>query len=207
MTGNESKTVRSTRLITITTAAVTIVSALSVAPPPAGAGRLCGRLDLSGPCASSSDLKPNLVVGGDAGQGRLRVRADDGTIAVDLRADNGSVTNLFANDPSASNGLVKAWARINADGTIAACWRCNRDPDETQQLAPGSYEVDFTPLDTDITERPRMATVSGSNGAMPQATIRAVDRTTPPDDSTVHIFTENPATGDRVDAPFVLVIY
>jgi hypothetical protein len=199
--------VRSTRLITISTGAVAIVSALSIASPPVEAGRVCNRLDLSSPCAGSSDLKPNLVVGGDTGQGRLRVRDDDGTTAVELRADDGNVTNLFANDPSASNGLIKAWAQINADGTIAACWRCNRDPDETQQLAPGSYEVDFTPLDTDITGRPRMATVSGSNGAMPQATIRAVDRTTPPDDSTVHIFTENPATGDRVDAPFVLVIY
>jgi hypothetical protein len=186
---------------------VAIVSVLSIAPPPAGAGRVCNRLDLSSPCAGSSDLKPNLVVGGDTGQGRLRVRAADGTTAVELRADDGNLTNLFVNDPSASNGLIKAWAAIDADGTIAACWRCNRDPDETQQLAPGSYEVDFTPLATDITERPRMATVSGNNGAMPQATIRAVDRTTPPDDSTVHIFTENPATGDRVDAPFVLVIY
>jgi hypothetical protein len=198
--------VRSTRLITATTAAVAVVSVLSIAPRPAGAGRVCNRLDLSSPCAGSGDLKPNLVVGGDTGQGRLRVRDDDGTTAVELRADDGNVTNLFANEESASNGLIKAWAAINADGTIAACWRCNRDPGETQQLAPGSYEVDFTPLATDLTERPRTATVAG-NGAMPQATIRAVDRTTPPDDSTVHIFTENPATGDRVDAPFVLVIY
>jgi hypothetical protein len=207
MTGNENKTVRGTRLITVTTAAVAIVLVLSVAPRPAEAGRVCNRLDLSSPCVGSSDLKPNLVVGGDTGQGRLRVRDADGTTVVELRSDNGSVTNLFANDPSASNGLIKAWAAINADGTIAACWRCNRDPVETQKLNFGSYEVDFTPLATDITERPRMATVSGNDGAMPQATIRVVDRTTPPDDSTVHIFTENPATGDRVDAPFVLVIY
>jgi hypothetical protein len=197
--------VRRTRLITVTTAAVAIVSVLSLTPP-AAAGRVCSRLDLSSPCTASSDLKPNVVVGGDTGQGRLRVRDDGGTMAVDLRADNRSVTNLFASDPRASNGLVKAWARINADGTIAACWRCNRDPDETQKLNVGSYEIDFTPLATDITGRPRTATVAGT-GAMPQATIRAVDRTTPPDDSTVHIFTENPATGDRVDAPFVLVIY
>jgi len=183
-----------------------VVAALSVATPPAEAGRLCNRLDLSSPCVRSNDLKPNLVGGGATGQGRLRVRDADGTTAVELRGDNGSVTNHFANDPSLSNGLIKAWAAINADGTIAACWRCNRDPAETQKLNLGSYEIDFTPLATDITGRPRMATVAG-NGAMPQATIRAVDRTTPPDDSTVHIFTENPATGDRVDAPFILIIY
>ena len=197
---------RSTRLITVTIATIAIVSALSVAPRPVEAGRVCNRLDLSSPCAGSSDLKPNLVVGGDTGQGRLRVRDEDGTTAVELRADDGNVTNLFANGPSASNGLIKAWAQINADGTIAACWRCNRDPAETQRLNEGSYEVDFTPLATDITGRPRMATVAGNGVPLPQATIRAVDRTTPPDDSTVHIFTEDPA-GDRVDAPFVLVIY
>jgi hypothetical protein len=199
--------VRSTRLITIATGAMAIVSALSIAPPPAGAGALCSRADLDSPCVSNSDLKASVVVGGNTGNGRLRLKSEDGVIGVDLRADNGNVTNLFSNDEDGSNGLVKAWAKINSDGTIAACWRCNRDPDETQKLNVGSYEIDFTPLATDITGRPRMATVSGNNGAMPQATIRAVDRTSPPDDSTVHIFTENPATGDRVDAPFVLVIY
>jgi hypothetical protein len=63
---------------------------------------------------------------------------------VDLRA-----TNLFSNDRDKSNGLVKAYAEINTDGTIAASWRCNTDPLETQRLATGSHEVDFTLLAID----------------------------------------------------------
>jgi hypothetical protein len=42
---------------------------------------------------------------------------------------------------------------------------------------------------------------------VPQALIRAIDRTTPPDFSTIHIFTHDPTTGALADAPFVLIIY
>ena len=172
---------------------------------PAAAGPVCNELDLGSPCVRSNDIRPSILLGGSGDSGRLRIRDAANATGVDLRS-NGNVTNLFSNDEDESNGLVKAWARINADGTIAACWRCSKDPLETQRLNTGSYEVDFTPLDTDITGRPRLATISG-DGMISQASVRAVDRTTPPDESTVHIFTESPATGARVDAPFVLIIY
>jgi hypothetical protein len=131
--------------------------ALTFAAPPAAAGPVCNELDLRSPCIRSNDLRANIALGGAAGNARLRLRNEDGASAVDLQASNGNVTNLFSNEEDASNGLVKAWARINGDGTIAACWRCNKDPNETRRLAPGFYEVDFTPLATDITGRPRSA--------------------------------------------------
>ena len=74
----------------------------------------------------------------------------------------GNVTNLFSNEEDESNGLVKAWAQIDADGTIIACWRCNTDPAETRRTSTaGHYEVDFTPLATDITGRPRSVALDG----------------------------------------------
>jgi hypothetical protein len=192
-------------LITVTIAALAVVLISSAGAPGARAGKVCGRLDLSSPCVSNSDMKPSIVLGGSSGDGRLRIRDDAKVTGVDLR-DNGNVTNLFDNDQSRSNGLIKAWAKINEDGTIAACWRCNKDPNETRRQSEGDYEVDFTPLGDDINGRPRSASVSG-DGMVPQALIRAIDRTTPPDFSTIHIFTHDPATGALADAPFVLIIY
>jgi hypothetical protein len=170
---------------------------------PAEAGRLCNRADINSPCVSSSDLKANLVVGGNTGNGRLRLRNDDGDTGVELRATDGNVTNLFSNAEDESNGLVKAWAKINADGTIAACWRCNTAANETFRVSEGLYEVDFTPLSTDISGRPRSATVSG-DGAVPQAVIRVAD--IPADASSLNIATNTPG-GALNDTPFVLIIY
>ena len=121
---------------------------------------------------------------------------------MDLR-DNGNVTNLFDNNQNRSNGLVKAWAEINEDGSIANCWRCNRTSG-TFRVSEGLYQVDFTPLSTDITGRPRSVTVSG-DGAVPLAAIRTADVDGEP--SALNVGTNNPTTGDPLDAPFILIIY
>jgi hypothetical protein len=184
-------------------AASVLAWTLSSLASPAEAGRLCGRADLDSPCISSSDLKANLIVGGATGNGRLRLRNDDGDNGVDLRADNGNVINLFSNDEDESNGLVKAWAKINDDGTIAACWRCDTDPSQTFRVSEGLYEVDFTPLATDITGRPRAATISGA-GNIPQAVIRVAD--IDDDASSLNVATNAPG-GALTDAPFILIIY
>jgi len=176
---------------------------LSGLASPAEAGRLCKRAGISSPCVSSSDLKANLVVGGNTGNGRLRLRNDDGDTGLELRSDSGNVTNLFSNDEDESNGLVKAWAKINADGTIAACWRCNTAASETFRASTGLYEVDFTPLATDISGRPRAATISGEGG-VPQAVIRVADILA--DASSLNVATNTPG-GALSDAPFVLIIY
>jgi hypothetical protein len=136
------------------------VAATWIAAPPAVAGPACDELDLRSPCIRSNDIRANIALGGATGDARLRLRNDAGATAVDLRASDGNLLNRFSNNGNESNGLVKAWAQINADGTIRACWRCNTDPNETQLFDTGRYEVDFTPLAPDITGRPRLATLN-----------------------------------------------
>jgi hypothetical protein len=167
------------------------------------AGRLCSNADLSSPCVSSSDLKTNLKIGSDDDDGRLRVESGLGD-PVELRGSTGNVTNPFSNDPDESNGLVKAWAKINADGSIDACWRCNTSGGETRRVSTGLYEVDFTPLATDITGRPRSAVISGTSG-VPVGALRMAN--TSGDESSVNVAINNPTTGALANAPFVVLIY
>jgi hypothetical protein len=183
--------------------ALAVVVTLGAVPQPAAAGPACDELGLDSPCIRSNDLRARLNLDEDGTNARLRVRDADGEDAVELDARRANVTNLFSNDEDESNGLVKAWANINADGTIAACWRCNTDPSETLRTGTGVYQVDFTPLSTDITGRPRSAVISGA-GVFPQAVIRVAD--IDDDASALNIATNAPG-GGLVDVPFVLIIY
>jgi hypothetical protein len=180
------------------------VAVMFAASRPVVAGPVCNKVDLRTPCIGSNDIRANIALGGATGDARLRLRNGDGANAVDLRASNGSLANLFSNGENESNGLVKAWAQIFSDGTVFACWRCNRDPNETRRLATGAYEVDFTPLATDITGRPRSATLDSNteNQVMAGAIILG-DRSA--DSSSVLVTTR--LDGSASDLPFVLIIY
>jgi hypothetical protein len=68
----------------------------------------------------------------------LLIRDADRENAVPLDAGSANLTNLFSNEEDESNGLVKAWAQINTDGTIAACWRCRTDLAETRRITTGA---------------------------------------------------------------------
>jgi hypothetical protein len=172
---------------------------------PAEAGRACDRAGLSSPCIKSSDLKARIDLDEDGKDGRFRVRNADGEDAVELDGSSANVTNLFSNDADESNGLVKAWAQINADGTIEACWRCNTDTGETQRLNTGIYEVDFTPLASDVSGRPRLATVDNhGGGATPVIIIGLADRNG--DASSIAVSTSD-ADGAATNAAFVLMVY
>ncbi|MGH6918759.1 MAG: hypothetical protein ACREJ0_13780 [Geminicoccaceae bacterium] len=171
---------------------------------PALAGPVCNELDLRSPCIRSNDIRANIALGGSTGDARLRLRNGSGANGVDLRASNGNLTNLFSNDQDASNGLVKAWARINEDGTIEACWRCNTDLNETRRLSAGEYEVDFTPLSTDITGRPRSATIDGGASF---ANIRLILLGNRVGDASSVFVGSASLSGVLTDSPFVLIIY
>jgi hypothetical protein len=174
----------------VTAAIGALVVALTLtAPQPAVAGLACDELDLRSPCIGSNDIRANIVLGGATGDVRLRLRNEAGANVVDLRASDGNLINRFSNNQEESNGLVKAWARINPDGTVAACWRRNTDPAETQALDPGTFEVDFTPLATDIRGRPRSATIDGGGQAALAGFIVIEDRTG--DSSSVFVATTN----------------
>jgi hypothetical protein len=188
----------------VTLAAVLAVPFMLGTTPPAVAGPVCNELDLNSPCVRSSDLRANIMLGGSGDEGRLRLRNGDGDTAVQLRATNGNVTNLFSNDENESNGLVKAWARINSDGTILGCWRCNKDPDETRRIDTGNYEVDFTPLSTDIRGRPRAVTLDGA-GQQSVAVLQSYDRVG--DASSVQVLVILATAGGPTNTQFALLIY
>jgi len=175
------------------------------ASQPAVAGPACNELDLRSPCIKSNDIRANITLGGSTGDARLQLKDDAGVQGVQLRATTGNVINRFSNDEEASNGLVKAWAQIEADGTIVACWRCDTDSAETRRFGTGSYEVDFTPLATDITGRPRSAIIDDLfDGEAEPGSITLADREL--DASSIFIATHDP-TGAFSDRPFILIIY
>lgn len=40
-------------------------------------------------------------------------------------------------------GKVKGTAGINENGTVASCWKCNKNSSQTKSLGGNNYEVDF----------------------------------------------------------------
>lgn len=89
-------------------------------------------------------------LGGIGEDGDLRLHDNTDTETFRVNGQSGTATNSLS-----SNGQVKAWARIDADGSVLSCWRC--DPDATSKLAGQPiYTVDFGPVGSDIQSRPRM---------------------------------------------------
>ena len=184
--------------VIMATGALAFATAL-IASQPAAAGKLCQRAGLSSPCVQSNDLKARITLKEAAKDGRLQIRDANNDTAFNLDGSSANVTNLFSNETDQSNGLVKAWARINADGTIDACWRCNTDPNETRRIAEGQYEVDFTPLATDISGRPLSASIVNSGLGMVVLNNNGID---PSSVSAATFFTSGFA-----DRNFVLMVY
>ena len=154
---------------------------------------------------TSVDLLPNLNLGKAGDDGDFTVKNAAGVVGVRQNGDNASVTNLYSSAASQSNGLVKAWAKLAADGTIVACWRCNTDPGLTQRASQGIYNVDFTPLAGDVRGRPRTATADlhGTGNdffTMITLTDNALDF------SQVTVVSAN-TSGSFTDKAFTLVIY
>ncbi len=127
---------------------------------------------------------------------------DNGTgswSSIVLSGSSGNLTNQFG-----GNGLVKAWARINANGTVASCYRCNAAAAETQSLGTGFYEVDFTPVGTDISSRPWSCSLGTGAvfGAIGQ--IGCVQRSGDPSSLFVDI---RGTTGLGADQAYTVVVY
>ena len=117
------------KLSTLFAVSVAFALSLGAAPGPAEAGKACKRIGLKSPCLGSSDHKPTLKLGRSGNDGDFTVRAADKSLGVKLDGDTGTASNSLSGD-----GLVKAWAMINADGTVHECYRCNKDPAETRKL-------------------------------------------------------------------------
>jgi hypothetical protein len=141
------------KLATLFALPVAFAVTLGATPQPAEAGKACNELGLKSPCVRSSDVRPNLKLGKTGNDGDLIVRDEFKNTGFQVDGNTGDVTNSFD-----GNGLVKAWARIATDGSVITCFRCNMDSAETRKIpaTTGQYEVDFTPLETDISSRPRL---------------------------------------------------
>ena len=127
---------------------------------------------------------------------------DDGTAhwaSINLYGSTGDVVNQLN-----GNGVVKAWARMNGDGTVASCYRCSTSPTDTQRFSAGTYEVDFTPVGTDISSRPW--TCSLGTGAVFGASgeISCVQRAGDP--SSLFVSVRNSA-GTSVDQAYTIAVY
>lgn len=199
---------------TVTIGALGLALTLGGISHTAEAGRVCDGLGLNSPCVRSGDLKARISLSEDDQDGRLRVRTRTGITMVELEGRDANVTNRFFNEPGLGNGLVKAWARIDHKGNVIACWRCNLDDAETQQLSDGRYEVDFTPLGPDIGERPRSAIVNGHKppfgaaapGDAPPGAVAMIGLRQG-DVSSVEVITRRLDNGDRISWPFTVLIY
>jgi hypothetical protein len=95
---------------------------------------------------------------------------------------------------------VIAWARINADGTVATCLNCN--PAGAIHFNPGRYQVDFA-LGS-IVGVPRSATIDDLSTGVADGIISVADRSGVTSAVFVHT-TDN--AGTDTDLPFTLVLY
>lgn len=119
--------------------------------------------------------------------------------AIDLNGATGTASQQLG-----GNGFVKAWAKINADGTVASCYQCNMSSSETQRLFLGQYEVSFSPLAADITSRPRLAVFDSHDIASPAGEISLANRSL--DTASVFVHTLD-SGGDDADRSFTLFIF
>ncbi len=172
---------------TITTflSALVIASAMAaVSAPPADAGN---GVKCNG-CVNSKDIK-NLSV-------KLKDLDDEIADRIFLqRLDSDSVAN---------GALVKAWAKIAADGTVIACDRCNPDSGKTRRVGAGLYHVDFTPVSTDISGRPYSGRINFADGQAEVGQIGASSFEADP--STVLVRTED-ASGAATDKAFTVIVH
>jgi hypothetical protein len=116
--------------------------------------------------------------------------------ACQLQLSSGAPSGL------AGEGFVKGWARINADGTVASCYKCNAA--NTFGLGAGQYQVDFSPVASSIVGRPRTATLDTLGLGAVVGQIGVADRFQVPS----AIFVQTTDTfGNVKNQPFTLVLY
>ena len=113
--------------------------------------------------------------------------------------------------------LLLGWQPQPADAQIACCriqstgvpigaesWRCNLSNLETRRIALGQYEVDYTPVSTDVRQFVRLATLDTQAFGSINAEIGVADRAG--DNSSVFVSIRNNA-GAFVDGGFNLCLF
>jgi hypothetical protein len=99
-----------------------------------------------------------------------------------------------------------ACCRVQANGVAigAESFRCNISGVETRNLATGQYEVDFTPVSTNITSFVKQATLDTQVTGSFTGTIGVADRAGDP--SSVFVLIQNNA-GVNTNAGFNVCLY
>ena len=142
-----------------------------------------------------------IILGGSANAGDLFIRDENNFNEIVMNGSTGDVTNQIAGD-----GLVKAWCRVNSDGTFAGGFRCNSNSAETRLIPglTGQYEVDFTSLSTDISARPHVISCSDDSMFVSCQEVTSVLRSGDP--SSLFVTTRN-SDGSLVNSAFTVVIF
>ena len=143
-----------------------------------------------------------LELGAPGEDGDIEIFDDTGAQSFYVDGRTGNVTNDVG-----GNGLVKGWANINADGTIAACWRCDTNTSNTYKSSTGSYYVSFSPVGADITTRAAICSVGhlGRAGGLANATIDCSRSASYPE--RVYVSIEGAATQAQADRPFTVLLF
>ena len=143
----------------------------------------------------------NVTLGTASGtsDGNLYLYDGSGAFGIYLRGSLGRIVNKLS-----GNGLVKAWAQINNDGTVSSCYNCSTSASDTARIGTGVYEVDFT-FATDITTRPVVCS-SGHTGYVFAAgsQIACVGRS---DDASSILVSIRNSSGDFVDSRFTAIVF
>lgn len=129
--------------------------------------------------------------------GDIQLEDGQGDVTIHLDGETGNLYQDTFFSADEGNGAVKAWARINSDGTIFNCWRCDTDPAQTMRVGSGVYLVAFD-VGANIDPRPKLATLidnltANSIGVLPgddplSVTVIARQSNGTPVDSTFYVF-------------------
>ena len=149
---------------------------------------------------SDNSTDPGVGVYGETNSANgiaVKGKAANGGLAASF--EDGDVTQTLPN-----NGVVKGWAKIAADGTIVSCYKCNTDSTKTYKVQTGGYSVSFSPLGTDISARPRTATLDTHGGGTIMGEIGLASSIA--DASAIYVKTADSA-GVSADKSFTVVLY
>jgi len=151
----------------------------------------------------------NVAIGTSSLLGKLRVAGDE------MRVGSSGTVSWATGDGDLyvqgdievqGRGAIVGWAEINAAGTVVSCWNCNTNTAETQKVLTGRYEVDFTPISTNIDAYPRLAVYDEHSATgVTYSVVTLADRGG--DDSSVWVAIYNSDTGVYMDQDFTLVIF
>lgn len=148
-----------------------------------------------------SGLYGAIYLGSDSEDGDI-ILMDSSPVQTSIAMDGqtGNATNQLD-----GNGFVKGWARINSDGTVLSCWRCDPDPSKTFRSSAGIYNVSFAGIASDIRSRPKAATLDSHDPSGQVLTFICVSEGF--NNSSVLVKTTDHVSADFSDRAFNVFVY